>query len=196
LAANKRTKFQIASDREQERKWYLQGWTQAQMAEKLGIDRSMVSRDLKAIQEEWKRNTTFALDEYKARELAKIDHAERCYWEIYERSIEEFRSKTIMAKAVNQSNENGQKGQSQSVAKPISQVIHTESRNGDSRALDGVLKCIERRCKLLGLDAPQKREHIGKDGGPITVEQRRNAIEEQLKNNPDLMEKLKNAFSD
>ncbi len=36
----------------------------------------------------------------------------------------------------------------------------------------------------------------GKDGGPIMVEQCRNAITEQLKNNPELEEKIKNAFSD
>jgi hypothetical protein len=38
--------------------------------------------------------------------------------------------------------------------------------------LAGVMSCIEKRCKLLGLDAPAKQEVTGKDGGPIQTEQR------------------------
>ena len=32
------------------------------------------------------------------------------------------------------------------------------------------LQCQERRAKVLGLDAAQKLEHSGKDGGPIQVD--------------------------
>lgn len=38
---------------------------------------------------------------------------------------------------------------------------------GDLRAIDRVLKIMERRAKLYGLDAPQKRELTGKDGTPL-----------------------------
>jgi hypothetical protein len=33
--------------------------------------------------------------------------------------------------------------------------------------LAGVMRCIERRCKILGLDAPVRQELTGKGGGPI-----------------------------
>jgi hypothetical protein len=94
------------------------------------------------------------LDAYKARELAKLDHAERRYWEAWERSIEEFRSRTIKAKGI--------KADQKIQAKPeqAEQTIYTENRCGDPRFLDGVLKCIERRCKLLGLDVYSRTEVI------------------------------------
>ena len=155
MAAPKRSKIKIAKDREQIAQWYLQGLTQAKIGERLGLDQSMVSRDLQAIQAEWLKNTTLAIDEYKARELAKIDHTERCYWEAWERSIEEFRARTIKAKGI--------KADQKVQAKPeqAEQTIYTENRCGDPRFLDGVLKCIERRCRLLGLDAPAKVETEG-----------------------------------
>lgn len=39
----------------------------------------------------------------------------------------------------------------------------------DPRAIDRVLRIMERRSKLLGLDAPERKELLGKDGGPIQV---------------------------
>jgi len=53
-----------------------------------------------------------------------------------------------------------------------------------------VLKCIERRCKLLGLDAPIRREHSGKDGGPVVIDDKGLAVRQQLKSNPELLERL------
>ena len=43
-------------------------------------------------------------------------------------------------------------------------------QNGDERAIDRVLRIMERRAKLLGLDAAAKTEHTGKEGGPIRYE--------------------------
>ena len=44
-----------------------------------------------------------------------------------------------------------------------------EGQTGDPRFLNGVLKCIERRCKLLGIDALERKEYSGPDGGPIRL---------------------------
>ena len=38
---------------------------------------------------------------------------------------------------------------------------------GDMNASGMVLKVMERRSRLMGLDAPEKKEVTGKDGGPI-----------------------------
>jgi transcriptional regulator with XRE-family HTH domain len=184
----KRSNFQVRQDRVKIAELYLRGCSQAEIAGRFGFTQQQISYDLKAIQAEWQRNTTLALDAHKARELAKIDHAERCYWQAWERSIEEFRSRTIKAK--------GTKDDQKVQTKPqqAEQTIYTENRSGDPRFLDGVLKCIERRCKLLGLDAPARNEHSGKDGGPIVVEDRRMAVRQQLKSNPQLLERIKNAL--
>jgi hypothetical protein len=41
---------------------------------------------------------------------------------------------------------------------------------GDVRAVEASIKVMDRRAKLLGLDAAQKLEHAGPDGGPINVD--------------------------
>ena len=41
---------------------------------------------------------------------------------------------------------------------------------GDPRFLAGVQWCIERRCKIIGIDAPTKSELTGAGGKPLTVE--------------------------
>ena len=43
----------------------------------------------------------------------------------------------------------------------------SKAARGNVAAVDRVLKIMERRCKILGIDAPTKQEHTGKDGGPI-----------------------------
>lgn len=40
---------------------------------------------------------------------------------------------------------------------------------GDSDAIPKCLKVMERRSKLLGIDAPEKKEVTGKNGGPIQL---------------------------
>lgn len=41
---------------------------------------------------------------------------------------------------------------------------------GDVAALGGCMRIMDRRAKLLGLDAPERKEVTGRDGGPIQQE--------------------------
>lgn len=43
------------------------------------------------------------------------------------------------------------------------------ARKGDPKSMMALVKIQERRAKLLGLDAAEKLEHTGKDGGPLVV---------------------------
>ncbi len=81
------------------------------------------------------------INEAKAKELARVDHLEREYWEAWERSVGEHRTKTLK----------------------------TEEINGDPRYLSGIQWCINKRCELLGLDAPSKTD-ITSGGKSINVE--------------------------
>lgn len=47
-------------------------------------------------------------------------------------------------------------------------AIANAVRDGDLSAIDRWEKLIARRCKLLGLDSPQRREITGAGGGPLT----------------------------
>jgi orotate phosphoribosyltransferase-like protein len=44
-----------------------------------------------------------------------------------------------------------------------------EDQTPDLKAVDRVIKIIDQRARLLGLYAPIKQEHAGKDGGAIVI---------------------------
>jgi DNA-binding CsgD family transcriptional regulator len=46
-------------------------------------------------------------------------------------------------------------------------VLWKRALTGHEGAVDRVLKIMQRRAELLGLDVPQRREHTGRGGGPI-----------------------------
>jgi hypothetical protein len=47
-------------------------------------------------------------------------------------------------------------------------ALWPKARTGNEKAARAVLAVMDRRAKLLGLDAPTKLEHAGNDGGPLT----------------------------
>jgi transposase len=49
-------------------------------------------------------------------------------------------------------------------------AIWAKAENGDTWSIDRIVKLLERKANLLGLDAPKKTEVTGKDGGPMQVE--------------------------
>ena len=141
MAPNKRNKAQIISDRLEIAQRYLQGQFQHEIADALNLAQEMVSYDLKAIYQHWQESYAHQLDQLRAQELARIDNLERTYWEAWEQS-QQPREITSTAKQ-------GEK---------IKVTKRTEHRNGNPAYLSGVQWCIERRCKLLGLDASVKAD--------------------------------------
>jgi hypothetical protein len=103
-------------------------------------------------------------DQRQAEELAKLDHLEKEYWEAWEHSKQE-RQRTRTRKASGQ-------------APSESAELTKEKRDGNPKFLDGVLRCIDRRCALQGLNAPQRVQH-GRDANatPISYEHRDSGID-------------------
>lgn len=122
---------------------YLHGEMQSAIAEALGVTQQAVSLDLKTLQARWQKASLLDLGEHKARELAKVDELERVYWTQWAASKEDKR--TIQTR---------QKGQDETGDREA--LVRREERDGNPAYLAGVQWCIERRCRLLGLDAPQK----------------------------------------
>lgn len=132
---NKRTPLQRKQDRVKIAEMYIRGMYQSEIAKELGLSQQQISSDLKKIQKEWQKTTTIALDEYKSKELAKIDHLERTYWQEWEISRLEIKTKTLKTKD----------------AEHMEKTLKEEERCGDPRYLLGVQWCIEQRCKILGI---------------------------------------------
>lgn len=152
MAANTRSGFQREADYERITSLYLRGWRQADIAAELGLTQQQVSYDLRVVQKRWRESTTMDLDEAKQKELSRIDELEREFWAAWESS------KAERTKARQESD--GTKDKSgKAVIKKSS--MEKEQRDGNPAFLQGVLSCIDRRCKLLGLDAPEKKELSG-----------------------------------
>jgi hypothetical protein len=138
---------EIAARRQQVATRYLQGEYQTTIAKDLGVDTATISRDLAAIRAAWLASTIRDFDAAKAEELAKIDAVEREYWQAWERSKKD--------KEVATQETDGLDAQTR---KPkIKKVtLRKEGQSGNPAYLVGVLACIDKRCKILGLDAPTR----------------------------------------
>jgi len=166
---------QRARDRRVIADLYLQGWLQADIADKLKINQSTVSRDLRALQAEWLESALVDFDDAKARELAKVDRLEREYWRAWERSCEDAettvkKTKGAVKKTVIKKEDGDEEdGKSKFVSERPAEVSQTaKGQAGDPRFLAGVQWCIDKRCKVLGIDAPVKLQL----GGNVAIIQR------------------------
>src|SRR5262245_53581405 len=65
---------------------YIQGQSQARIAEQVGVAQGTISYDLQAIRKEWLASSVRDFDEAKSQELAKLDHLEAEAWAGWERS--------------------------------------------------------------------------------------------------------------
>lgn len=156
---------QIARDRKRIGELYLKGWLQNDIAKELKISQSTVSRDLKALFKQWQKSALVDIDKAKAKELAKVDNLELEYWTAWKRSCEDAET-TVKKTKGNVKKYKGNDGQF--IAERPAEIDQTsKGQSGDPRFLQGVQWCIDKRCKILGIDAPQKLVHTGKDGGPI-----------------------------
>ena len=141
MAAPTRTADQMLNDRRIIAERYLRGDYQADIARDLGVSQQQVSYDLKAIRAAWLTAAVRDFDAARAQELAKIDAVEREYWEAWERSKKD--------KETTLHDVDG--------AKQIKKAtIRREGQSGNPAYLVGILTCIERRCSILGLDAPKR----------------------------------------
>jgi hypothetical protein len=148
MAATKRTPAQIDADRVEIARRYLRGETQAAIAVVLRTTRQMVGYDLAAVIVQWRASSLRDITQAKAEELARINHLEVTYWQAWEDSRED---KEIATQK--------QSGAGDATKKEVS--LRKEGQAGSPAFLAGVQWCIERRCHLLGLDAPIKLEQSG-----------------------------------
>jgi hypothetical protein len=132
-----RTDQRKAADRAAIAEAYLRGVPQYQIAAEVGLSAAQVSRDLGILQREWEARAADRIEAHKAAELAKLDTLERTYWQAWEASTQPQKRTRTADRAGAKSAEVG-----------------SVTRDGNPAFLSGVLSCIDRRCKILGVDAP------------------------------------------
>ncbi len=135
-----RSESQKERDLRREADMYFRGKSQQEICAELELSPATVSRDLKSLQQEWRESRLYDMNAAKNKELARIDALERTYWEGWEKSLQ-------MAHST-----------SEGISGPGSTVTLNSEREqfGDPRFLNGVMSCIEKRCAILGLNAPKE----------------------------------------
>lgn len=136
---------------------YLRGETQPAIAAALGINQSNVSRALKKLLQRWQDKSLFDFEPARAKELASVNNLERVCWEAWLRSLEP-KETTATEKSTRGEAAGGSKAS-----------IRKETRDGNPAFLDRIAWCIQRRCALLGLDAPTRQEITGAGGMPLVT---------------------------
>lgn len=145
---NKRSPSQEARDKRKIAKLYLEGHTQFVIAEKCKLSQGMISNILASLRKEWQESSLLDMDERKLIELNKIDKLEVEYWAAWKRSRRN--AVTVVEKELGFDTIGGE------VVSKNEITTHTKGQVGDKKFLDGVEWCIERRCKIFGIDAPKK----------------------------------------
>ena len=145
---------------------YLQGEQQFEIAASLGLHRSVISRDLKAIRALWLEQSIESYDAAKARELAKIDRVEQEAWTSF------FLSREPREVTITEQTEGGDMPDAQGQLVPRSPTrrasVRREGQVGQAVFLATIQKCIDQRVEILGLKPPT---HVKVDLNDCTTEQ-------------------------
>jgi hypothetical protein len=117
------------------------------IAEELGVDKSQISRDFKHIRKLWREAYIDDLNVAKHEELARIAAIEQKAWLAWDRSCNDVETMEVTGSS------QGGKGTPEKVKKM------TKRQAGNPHYLAILLKCVEQRRAILGLDAPKKMDH-------------------------------------
>jgi transcriptional regulator with XRE-family HTH domain len=141
----RRTREKRAKDRAEIARLALFGnITQQEIAEKVGLNQATISRELKAVRDEWRKSAVQDINDVIARELQKLDALEIEVLTEWERSKRDWQKKVVEDKPRG----GGQSGKSAR--------IESGGQCGDPRYIQSLLGIQDRRAKLLGTDKPHK----------------------------------------
>ncbi len=119
----------------------VRGFKHKDIAAELGVSTETIRKYTKIVDARWRSAAMMDLDKVRAKELARLDHLEATYWEAYEDSK---RSGKLLTET--------RSPRSNGVDR-VETMTTTEQRDGNPFFLGGVMKCIELRCKIYGLEA-------------------------------------------
>lgn len=157
----RRSKIQQERDRVRVSEYYLKGWTQTKIADEIGVTQAIISKTLQICREEWKKIAAMNIDEHKAQELARIDALEQEYWAGWEKSKQDAEKRS--SKMIGQEVDDGD-GDEAISPKRLERTVTIENKSGDTKYLDGVQWCINKRCEILGINAPMKIARTNPEG--------------------------------
>ena len=149
-------KARIASRRVRVAELLLQGKTYRQIAAELKVKSTKtIFDDVEGVIAEWKAEQKHNVDAWVALELSKVGRIEEQSWSAWERSQRD--AETIATETATVTIRAGRGHDSVEVPALSNKETRTrKGQVGDPRFLDAALKCVVKRCELLGLDRPKK----------------------------------------
>jgi hypothetical protein len=136
---------------------YLHGARQVDIAEALDLTQQTVSNDFQTLVKRWRESSLIDINQAKAVELSRIDELMRTYWQAWDQSKEEQQSTTT------------KRVSDQGTGDRAEATVRKTKRLGNPAYLRGVQWCIERRCKILGIDAPDNLNLTGGVATEVTI---------------------------
>ena len=134
-----RRALRLATRRARIAEMLLLGRTYRDMAHAVGVRSTQtIFADVKAVIAEWRETQQHHVSEWVSMELERIGRVESQAWEAWERSREDAVIDSVEKFPKFKKTKHVAKGQA-----------------GNPSFLDVVLRCVQRRCELLGLDAPK-----------------------------------------
>ena len=165
MATRKRTPKQIEADAEVIATLTRRGYGLKQIAAEIGkirnysLSYAQVSHDLKKIRADWAESARSSIEAIKHQELEGLADQERECWHAWQKSKTEHVKKRTKTKPGTLTG-----------TRSVENTTEKEEQCGDPAYMRLILDIREKRAKILGLNAPEKAELSGPDGGPIRVE--------------------------
>jgi len=169
---------------------YLRGYTQGQISDELSknrtytLGRTMVYKDIQKIYAQWEKAYVTSAHTLKIRELKKLDRLEAEYWQAWERSKGDYlevRQDKVADRVASKARDS--RGQLVDSFERTKTLTKKETRTGEVRFLEGVERCVAKRCQILGLEAARN----------VNINWRKQA-EEQGINPEELVSELEQQF--
>lgn len=141
-----RKKEQREQDMAEMSRLYCEGWSIKSLAEHCNVSMQQICRDMNTLRARWLSEGKVNYDEWIQRELITLDKVEVEAWAAWEKSLTDLVTETV-------SDRDGGK------------VVRV-GQSGNPKFLEIVTANLARRAKLLGYDAPEKRD-VTSGGSPI-----------------------------
>ncbi len=117
----------------------------------------ILDKDCQELSKRFRAEALEDITELRLRELEELAQVEAEAWKAWHRGI------GTKKKTITERNESGKGAHAKA-------SMVTEELNGDPRYLAIILDCRKQRRAILGLDAPERKEVSGPDGGPIQID--------------------------
>jgi len=157
-----RSEGQKAADRAKVANLYLRGEAVHSIAAIMGVKPATVLHDLRAIRNAWRKEAVYDFSLARQQELARIDMVEAEAWKAWEMSKAPLETTNTRQRRRDLAVPTNSSDPTRLPVDSISEANRrTVQRDPNPSFLERVAWCVEMRCKILGLIAPQELRHSG-----------------------------------